>query len=162
MGGMNALLPTKKVALTSGAISVGRKHGLLLDRNLYPLNAVPQASEHQQEAIFPQAEHNFRRALVRTFNTQEAADQESGHREMGKRLHEAKMSRTRSSPAVNEIQPGPKVEGKAREGTVDRLSYFHILTPPSLPSSYRHGAVRPSGNSLHCLGERQEPFSWRE
>jgi hypothetical protein len=70
MGAEDVLLPTKKeLALTSGAISVGHKHGLLLDRDPYPLNAVPQVSEHQQEAIFARAEPNPRQTSVRKFNT---------------------------------------------------------------------------------------------
>jgi len=116
-------LPTKKeLASTSGASSAGRKHDLLLDTNPYPLNAVSQESEHQQEAIFAQAEPNPRRTSVRTFNTQEAPDQESGQREIEKRLHEAKLSGTRSNPAVNEIHPRPRAEGRAREGTEYRRS----------------------------------------
>jgi hypothetical protein len=48
MGAEDVLLPTKKeLASTSGTISVGRERRLLLDRNPYPLNAVPQVSEHQ-------------------------------------------------------------------------------------------------------------------
>ena len=87
-----------------------------------PLNAVSQVSEHQQEAIFPRGEPNPYRTLVRTLNTQEAADQESEQREMEKRLHEAKLSGTGSNPAVNEIHPRPRVEGRTREGAVDRRS----------------------------------------
>jgi len=72
---------------------------LLFDRNpTYPLNAVSQVSEHQQEAIFPRAKPNPHRTSVRTFNTQEAADQESGQREIEKRLHEATLSGTRFNP----------------------------------------------------------------
>jgi hypothetical protein len=41
-------------------------------------------------------------------NTQEATDQESGQREMEKRLHDAKLSGTRFNPVVNEIHPRPK------------------------------------------------------
>jgi len=92
-----------------------------------PLNAVSQVSEHQQEAIFARAAPNLRRTSVRTFNTQEAADQESGQREMKKRLHEAKLSGTRPNPAVNEIHPQPRVEGRAREGAVDRRSKQTLL-----------------------------------
>ena len=39
-----------------------------------------------------------------------------------KRLHEAKLSGTRSNPALNEIHPRPRAEGRAREGAVDRRS----------------------------------------
>ena len=123
MGAEDVLLPTKKeLASTSGASSAGRKHGLLLDRNPYPLNAVPQVSEHQQKAIFARAESNLRRTSVRTFNTQETPDQESPQREMEKRLHETRPSGTRSNPAVNEIHPQPRADGRAREGAVDRRS----------------------------------------
>jgi hypothetical protein len=107
MGAEDVLLPTKKeLASTSGASSAGRKHGLLLDRNPYPLNAVSQISKQQQEAIFARAAPNPRRTSVRTFNAQEAPDQESEQREMQEALHEAKLSGTRSNPAVNEIIPG--------------------------------------------------------
>jgi len=42
---------------------------------------------------------------VRTFNTQQALDQESGQDEMEKRLYEAELSGTRSDTVVNEIHP---------------------------------------------------------
>jgi hypothetical protein len=41
---------------------------------------------------------------------------------MEKRLHEAKLSGTRFNPAVNGIHLQPRVDGKAREGAVDRRS----------------------------------------
>jgi len=41
---------------------------------------------------------------------------------MEKPLHEAKLSGTRSNPAVNEIHPRLRVDGKAREDIVDRRS----------------------------------------
>jgi hypothetical protein len=114
MSAEDVLLPTKPgLASTSGAISVGREPSLLLGRNPYPLNAVSQVSEHQQEAIFARAEPNPRQTSVRTFNAQEAPDQESRQREMEKRLHEAKLSGTRSNPAVNEIHLQPRAEGRA-------------------------------------------------
>ena len=71
MDAEDVLLPTEeKLASTSGAISVGHKHGLLLDTNPYPLNAVLQVCEYQQEVILARAEPNPRRTSVRTFNTQ--------------------------------------------------------------------------------------------
>jgi hypothetical protein len=56
-----------------------------LDTTRNPLNVVSQVSEHQQKAIFAQAAPNPHRTSVRTFNTQDAADQESEQREMEKR-----------------------------------------------------------------------------
>jgi len=74
----DVLLPTKsKLASTSDAISVGRKHGLLLDTNPYPFNAVSQVSKHQQEAIFARAEPNPRQTSVRMLNTQKVGDQQT-------------------------------------------------------------------------------------
>ena len=69
MGAKDVLLPRKKeLESTPCTISVGHRHGLLLDRDSYPLNAVSQVSNHQQEAIFARAEPNPRRTSVRKFN----------------------------------------------------------------------------------------------
>ncbi len=148
MGAEDVLLPTKKkLASTSGVISVGRKHGLLLDRNPYPLNAVLRVSEHQQEVIFARATPNPRGTSMRTFNTQEAPDQESGQREMEKQLHEAKLSGTRSNPAVNEIHPRPRAEGRARESAVDRRSKAALTHLPCNPLELR---------MLHISGSKKQ------
>jgi len=144
-------LPTKKEwASTSGTLSVGRERSLLLDRNPYPLNAVLQVSEHQQEAIVARAAPNPRRTSVRTFNTQEAADQESGQREMEKRLHEAKLSGTRSNPVVNEIHLQPRVDGKAREGAVDRRSKAGPTHLPCNPLELRTPGFTCGCASVTC------------
>jgi hypothetical protein len=116
---------------------------LLLDRNPYPLDAVLQVSEHQQEAIFARAES--RRTSMPTFNTQEAPDQESGQRKMEKRLHEAKLSGTRSNPAVNEIHPRAEVDRKIREGIVNGRSKAGSTHLPYNPPELRTVGIRRGG-----------------
>ena len=105
------------------------------------MDTVSQVSEHQQEAIFARAEPNSYPTSVWTFNTQEAADQESGQREMEKRLDEATLSGTRSNPAVNEIHLQTRAEGRAREGAVDRR---RKAGPTHLPCNLLESRTRKS------------------
>jgi len=68
---------------------------------------------------------------------------------MEKRLHEARPSGTRSNPPVNEIHPRPRVEGRAREGALDRRSKAGPTHLPRNPLEPRT-ATFTGGGTPYC------------